>query len=431
MRKYFFFAAIMTMALSFTACSESNESGSGSDSNDPYKDASYGTAAVQSCLAITTQMDVAFNALNGAELSNEQQAMLINVLKNVVNATIIPTYTQLADAADELESAIGDIDVNNLTQNNIDKACTAFKKARKLWEQSEAFLGGAASYFSIDPTIDSWPLNRSLLLSYFSTGTYSEEALDDASILGFHALEFIFFRDGKNRDVNDFKNGAYDTYKDFTTVKAEEEFKYAQAVVKELVLRTYQLQVAWEGKTTANAKRVAALDAAGEGYEYLTEKGLTYGENLTGNYGTASAYNNLIEALQAVLNADEGSCSGIANEVGAKKIANPFTNGYVFYVESPYSYNSISDFQDNIRSIQNVWYGVGPNNSGTASLTPAANSFYNFFQQNKSSVNTAVVNAIAAAITSIGNMPAPFVKYCSVYNNVAFEDSKVVDIPED
>ncbi len=430
MKKYFSILFALIMAMTFAACSESSDDNNNNNNNDSeakYKDASYGTAAYKSCEAVTTEMDKAYNALKGSELTAEQQAELSEILKNMVNATVIPTYTKLADAAVELQSAIGNIDVNNLQQSNIDAACTAFKKARKYWEQSEAFLGGAASDFDIDPTIDSWPLNRSLLANYFSSGTYSEEALEDGSILGFHALEFILFRNGQNRNVNDFKNGAYDTYKGFTTVKAEEEFKYVQAVIKELVLRTYQLQVAWEGSTTANAARRQALDNAQ--YGYTTSKGLSYGENLTSNYGSTSSYNNIFEALQAVLNADEGSCSGIANEVGAKKIANPFANGYVFYVESPYSYNSITDFQDNMRSIQNVWYGAGPNDSGNEP-TAATHSFYNFFKNNKSAVNTSVVNSISTSISNIGNMPAPFVKYCSIYNNIAFEDSKVVDIPE-
>ena len=55
---------------------------------------------------------------------------------------------------------------------------------------------GAASDFDIDPTIDSWPLNRTLLLSYFRGGM-NDEMLDDATILGFHALEFILFRNGR------------------------------------------------------------------------------------------------------------------------------------------------------------------------------------------------------------------------------------------
>jgi len=85
-------------------------------------------------------------------------------------------------------------------------------------------------------------------------------------------------------------------------------------------------------------------------------------------------------------------------------------------VESPYSYNSITDFRDNIRSIRNVWLG---------SINSTANdySFHTFFASvNQTSVNEAVENAYVSAIEGISNMPAPFVKYCSVVWGKNFDD---------
>jgi hypothetical protein len=108
----------------------------------------------------------------------------------------------------------------------------------------------------------------------------------------------------------------------------------------------------------------------------------------------------------------------IANEVGTAKIANPFSAGDVSYVESPYSYNSITDFRDNIRSIRNVWLG---------STNKKANkySFHTFFASvKKDAVNTAVEGAYVSAIEGISNMPSPFVKYCSTIWNIAFEDDE-------
>jgi hypothetical protein len=65
-------------------------------------------------------------------------------------------------------------------------------------------------------------------------------------------------------------------------------------------------------------------------------------------------------------------------------------------VESPYSYNSITDFQDNIRSIRNVWYG-------STNGTPASVSFYNFFESvDAHNVNTSVTGAFNDAINKIG-----------------------------
>ncbi|MBQ1800726.1 MAG: hypothetical protein II011_08265, partial [Prevotella sp.] len=131
--------------------------------------------------------------------------------------------------------------------------------------------------------------------------------------------------------------------------------------------------------------------------------------------GKNSTFPNIQAAISQVLSNNEGSCLAIANEVGSAKILNPFQNGDIAYVESPYSYNSITDFQDNIRSIRNVWYGSTDGNA-------ASISFNNFFSSVNPTLNTAVVNAFTNAINAIGNMPAPFVKYCSVIWNKDFDD---------
>jgi hypothetical protein len=329
---------------------------------------------------------------------------------------IVPTYTQLADDVEDLEGTLHGLTVNSITQAQIDKACADFKQARQNWERSEAFLMGAASDFDIDPTIDSWPLNRSLLLTYLQSGRtdFSDEEIEDATILGFHALEFILFRNGQPRKVAEFQGN--DTYKNFEKITGAQELKYAQTISTLLKQRCFQLQVAWEGEK--NASRVSVVKAAG--LDYTTEAGLSYGDNLilAGQENSKSTFTSLEDAIAQVLSDDEGSCVGIANEVGTAKIANPFAAGDISYVESPYSYNSITDFQDNIRSIRNVWYG-------STNGTPASISFYNFFQSvDASNVNTSVTGAFNDAINKIGAMPAPFVKYCSTIWGIEFTDDE-------
>jgi hypothetical protein len=132
--------------------------------------------------------------------------------------------------------------------------------------------------------------------------------------------------------------------------------------------------------------------------------------------GSNSTFSTLQAAIQQVLSADEGSCVGIANEVGTTKITNPFANADIAYVESPYSYNSITDFQDNIRSIRNVWYG-------STNGQPADISFSTFFNNvGQTALNNQMVGAINGAINAIGNMPSPFVRYCSIVWGKDFDD---------
>ena len=177
-----------------------------------YSAKSFGESAVDGCADVVSQLEAANAIIGSAKLTEAQESYLREVLKNLVSEVIVPTYTKLADNTEALEKTLHGLTTGTITQTQVDEACKDFKAARMYWEQSEAFLGGAASDFDIDPTIDSWPLNRSLLLSYFNNGM-NDEMLDDATILGFHALEFILFRDGQPRKVAELKGN--DTYKNF------------------------------------------------------------------------------------------------------------------------------------------------------------------------------------------------------------------------
>lgn len=412
--------AVLMGALTFTSCSDDdddNKKNSGSTIVDDakYKDKSYGNSAIDACANVVSKLESANQVMATANLSTEQEAFLRNVLANLVNNVIVPTYTDLADDVEDLEKTLNGLTVNTITQAQINTACADFKKARENWERSEAFLMGAASDFDIDPTIDSWPLNRTLLLSYFNNGM-NDEMLEDATILGFHALEFILFRNGQPRKVAELQGN--DTYKNFEKISGAQELKYAQTICTLLKQRCFQLQVAWEGGKNAN--RLAVVKAAG--LDYQTENGLSYGENLTtAGINSKSTFPTLKAAIAQVLSDDEGSCAAIATEVGTAKIANPFSAGDISYVESPYSYNSITDFQDNIRSIRNVWYG---STNGSA----ANNSFAKFFEAVKTS--TGVETAFNDAITKIGVMPSPFVKYCSTVWNIEFVDDEDWEVEE-
>ena len=240
------FAAAGTLSMSFTACSSDDDNNSSDDGfnivttapvvdQDTYtantsnhKDKSFGQTAIDNCATLVNELAAANQAIASSTLSSEQEAYLYKVLENIVDKVIVPTYTNLADNTEALEKTL-----NGLTPSTI-----TFKAARQYWERSEAFLMGAASDFDVDPTIDSWPLNRTLLLNYFNNGM-NEEMLDDATILGFHALEFILFRDGQPRKVAEFQGK--DTYKNFENITGAQELAYAQTICTLLKNRTFQL----------------------------------------------------------------------------------------------------------------------------------------------------------------------------------------------
>ena len=410
MNKFLQISAVLMMGLAFAACSSDNNENGNNTGDEKYKDKTYGISAIDACAQTVNQLTKANEVIAKSSLSAEQEAALRQVLTNLVSNVIVPTYTDLANDVEDLEKTLNGLTPSTITQAQIDKACADFKAARQHWERSEAFLGGAASDFSIDPTIDSWPLDRAELLDYFKGGMKAQIE-DESTILGFHALEFILFRNGQNRKVAELQGN--DTYTNFESVSGADELKYAQQVCKLLKERCFQLQVAWEGEKNAN--RLAVVKAAG--LPYQTENGLSYAENLVGaGQDSKSTFPSLKDAVAQVLSSDEGSCVAICNEVGTAKVANPFSAGDIAYVESPYSYNSITDFQDNIRSIRNVWFGSTNGNA-------AAGSFNAFFASvGQDATNTAVTGAFNGAIDAIGQMPAPFVKYCSIIWNKNFDD---------
>lgn len=403
--------AACTMTYGLTACGEDHERENGTE--EQYKDRTYGNEAIEACEALVKALEEAYAVIGSSQLTEAQTEELYAVLANQVDHVIVPTYSALGDAVEKMHVALGTLSTSQVTQKNVNEACEAFYIARTEWEKSEGFLMGPAAGFDIDPHIDSWPLDRAALHDYFKTP--QAEDLDE-SILGFHALEFLLFRNGSPRKAEEFTGN--DTYKGFTDITGAQELAYAENVIADLLNYVYELEVAW---SPSNAARLAAVQNAG--LKYQTTLGYSFGDDLK-NAGTGnSMYPTLKEAIQQVLSLPDESCAGIANEVGTAKIANPFSAGYIFYVESPYNQNSIKDFQDNIRSIENVWYGGRDGKSSNA-----RHSFHKFFAENSSAAGKKVEEAIDRAIDKIGKMPAPFVKYVSTIWNKTFEEDPAVDV---
>ena len=141
------------------------------------------------------------------------------VAKVYVNQVVYPTYQALAANARTLYTTTAALytaaESGTMTQAQIDAACEAFKDTRREWERSEAFLYGSASDNELDPHIDSWPLDHEELVNALKNPTLvagfkgsdpakfvSENNSHFQSVLGFHGMEFVLFREGKNRTVS-------------------------------------------------------------------------------------------------------------------------------------------------------------------------------------------------------------------------------------
>ena len=304
-------------------------------------------------------------------------------------------------------SCSSDDDANNTvvngTQAALDQACANWTVARANWENTEAFLFGAADVYSIDPHTDTWPVAANDLADVLR----DEKAMSNldnfiktanSGILGYHGLEYVLFRQGQPRQIDQITNL---------------EYNYICAVAKDLYNATATLEAAWDSKeSNAERQRIAkeyvathlAIDDDGnqegalDGFQNF---GKAFKNPGTGDWETA---------LDATLEIISG-CQDIIGEVGQSKIGLPYTGEDASYIESPYAYNSIIDFYDNIVSCKNALYGsmdaTTPNeksliyfckNAGNATLATQANN---------------VVSKLDNALAKIKAMKVPFALYYS------------------
>lgn len=121
-----------------------------------------------------------------------------DVLDSYVEATVLPTYSQMSDSAIEFNKAVAKLK-ESASDENLAKAAAAWSKVRTSWERSEAFLFGPAAFASLDPNLDSWPLDQSQLDGLIKAINEGRVAIDagyvrgglGAAFRGFHAAEYL------------------------------------------------------------------------------------------------------------------------------------------------------------------------------------------------------------------------------------------------
>ena len=309
----------------------------------------------------------------------EMKKIAEQYVPNVIYATYGDLARETGELYDLLSAAAGE-GVDKLSQTQLDAICAKFLQARQSWEESEAFLFGAASDFGIDPHIDTWPLDADGLATELANAEKvaalaGEDGIAYAAaklgqeLLGFHGIEFVLFRDGKNRSVAALR--ANEDHEAFVgkTVTGAQELVYAAAVAGDLRDNCYRLCVAW------NPDAPAAYVARCEELEVpvtVTGSDLTYGENLLNAAAAGSSYATWQSAMASILLA---GCSNICAEVADVKMGNAHSGEDVNYIESPYSKMSFQDFIDNILSIRYSLYGA----AGADAARP--HSLMSFFRE--------------------------------------------------
>jgi len=280
-----------------------------------------------------------------------------SIINDYTDKVVVATYSDLKNKTDALKIACENYN-NNPTQANLDAAANAWVDSREPWEASEGFLFGPISFLSIDPSMDTWPLDETQLENVLNsnfelTPDFIRNGLG-YSLRGYHTIEYFLFLNGNHRTT--------------TLTERERDYLVAAAIV-----------------LAEDADRVYQEWLSGFGNEFK-------------NAGdTGSRYSS---QTQAILEIVEGIIT-IADEVGNGKISEPYVTKDVLTVESQFSWNSLTDFKNNIKSIKNAYTGGYHNAADGTGLDE-------FVKSKNPELNSRVISEIDSAITAIGNIPEPF-----------------------
>ena len=294
-----------------------------------------------------------------------EPADFTEIIAAYVDLTVIETYADLSRQATRLNDAVQDF-ADDPTQANLQAAANAWVAAREPWESSEGFLFGPVAFLSLDPSLDSWPLDQAQLEEVLNSGfeltpDFIRDGLN-ATLRGFHTVEFLLFRGGKARDAAEV---------------TARETEYLVAVTEVLYEDAILLEESW-------LSPVVSPRAFGEEFKTAGEPGSRY----------RSQQEAILELIEGMI--------VIADEVGNGKISDPYTQQNPTIVESWFSWNSLTDFSNNVRSIQNAYLG-GYHKGGFRGA-----SLSSWVAEQDASLDMRIQGEVQAARDAIMAIPEPF-----------------------
>ena len=302
----------------------------------------------------------------GGGVTSDKEAALQKTVTPYVNNTVVATYSAMADAGltllEQAEQMLDKVEKGEDYSQLMKDADASWRLMRKYWEQSEAFLFGPAGDHSIDPHIDSWPLDFNAMNSLLNNaaqmaqieeegGAYVGDKLGYA-LKGFHAAEYLLF------ETVEQGGRAVGTGKPHATNLTHAEAVYLVGIIEDLTQQAILLEYCWAGKVS-DAKQKLLDDAEIEPWED------NYGQQMINAGKPGSKFVSYQEVAEEIV----AGCIDIAGEVADLKMGNPYISRNETqrdYIESPYSCTSTIDFADNIRSIKNAYCGA---KSGDASIS--------------------------------------------------------------
>lgn len=289
--------------------------------------------------------------------SADANATDAEIITNVANTVIAADYAELERRAAVLLKAVYDVSFHT-TDENLLAAQQAWRGSRRAWEQTEAYLFGPVDTEGLDPAIDSWPVNRVDLDEVLnSDNDLTEDFVGNLqdTLKGFHTIEYLLFGVGSAKSASELTG---------------RQKEYLVAATQNLATATKTLADGWR---------------AGGFIDTFVNIGVDNPEYPD----TTAALEELVEGMGI-----------IADEVGNGKIADPFDERNTELVESQFSYNSIMDFADNIRGIENVYIGRYQSHDGPG--------LDDLVKRTNTELDQEMRDKITTAISEIEKIPYPF-----------------------
>lgn len=252
------------------------------------------------------------------------------VIEQTGRNIILKGYKDLDAAGADLKAKL-DALAGEATEEEMQAAQDSWKAARVVWESGEGHIFGPIESLRTDPFLDSWPLSTNDLQTFLDdidNITPDKVRNFGTDVQGFHAIEYLLFGDG----VNDNDKAA----SELTNAEAL-YLTSLGAVFKE---RTEELLNAWEKQydpeDDSTGPYINEFVSPGAGKRYVSQ---------------GAVMEELINGM-----------IGIIDEVGNGKIADPLGDSAAAAdtskVESQYSWNSLTDFHNNIQSVRKLYTGI-------------------------------------------------------------------------
>ena len=291
--------------------------------------------------------------------AEDANASISSIISSTATNVVLASYEDFSANAKKLTDALLAFKFSP-TATKLQEVQFAWRDTRRPWEQTESFLFGPVDTQGIDPAMDSWPVNRTDLDAVLNSGNTLDvpfvTALDD-TLHGFHTVEYLIFGGDNNKKAADI---------------TPREMEYLLSATSLLHTHIDSLANAWR---PSGGNFVKEFGTAGQG---------------------SKTYPSETAALQELVN----GMIGIVDEVGNGKISDPFSQKNHELVESQFSFNSLLDFENNIRGVENIYLGRYLQSDGPG--------LDDLVRRNNASLDTQIRQKIDSAIDAIQAIPFPF-----------------------